>query len=92
MPRRYGWVALENKIWAPEDAPMSLVLCYQVYMLTVTLLTGYVNSEDAWVTQDLLPQLPRKCVIVIDNARFHKRLDIQKAIHQANHTLLFLPP
>ena len=28
----------------------------------------------------------------MDNASFHKRLDIQKAIRGAGHILLFLPP
>ena len=63
-------------------------------MLTVTLLTGNVNSNVfyGWITQDLLPKLPSECVIVMDNASFHKRLDIQHAIREAGHTLLFLPP
>ena len=28
----------------------------------------------------------------MDNASFHKRLDIQEALRQAGHLLLFLPP
>lgn len=43
-----------------------------------------------WITQDLLPKLPSECVM--DNASFHKRLDIQQSIRDAGHTLLFLPP
>jgi transposase len=55
---------------------------------------GNVNSQIflKWVTQKLLPQLPQKSVIVMDNASFHKRLDIQESIRRAGHTLLFLPP
>ncbi len=45
----------------------------------------------AWVNQDLLPKLPNECVIVMDNAGFHKRADIQDSIHDAGHTILFLP-
>jgi transposase len=64
------------------------------WLLTVTLLTGNVNSEvfSTWVTQELLPKLPPKCVIVMDNASFHKRLDIQDSIRHAGHILRFLPP
>ena len=28
----------------------------------------------------------------MDNASFHKRKDIQKALSEAGHTLLYLPP
>ncbi|MCP4049508.1 MAG: hypothetical protein GY730_02225 [bacterium] len=39
----------------------------------------------------MLPSIPSRSVIVLDNASFHKRLDIQNAISSENHTLLFLP-
>ncbi|BAP56915.1 transposase [Thioploca ingrica] len=63
-------------------------------LLTVTRLTGNVNSEavSTWITPELLPQLPKEGVIVMDNASFHKRLDIQKAIRHAGQVLLCLPP
>ncbi len=41
--------------------------------------------------QDLLPKLPPASVVVMDNATFHKRQDIQNAIAQAGHTLEYLP-
>lgn len=41
--------------------------------------------------KDLLPQLPSHCVVVMDNATFHKRQDIQDAIQNADHTLEYLP-
>ncbi len=40
-----------------------------------------------WITQDLLPKLPPECVIVMDNASFHKRLDIQNSIREDGHIL-----
>jgi transposase len=40
----------------------------------------------------LLPALPSNCVIVMDNASFHKRQDIQNAINNAGHILEYLPP
>ncbi|MDO9213042.1 MAG: transposase, partial [Methylococcales bacterium] len=45
-----------------------------------------------WVVQCLLPVLPSNSVVVIDNASFHKRQDIQEAITQAGHILEYLPP
>jgi transposase len=55
---------------------------------------GNVNSEVlfTWITQELLSKLPSQCVIVMNKASFHKRLDIQSAIRDAGHTLLLLPP
>ena len=62
-------------------------------LLRVSLLTGSINANVffAWVEQDLLPKLPDNCVIVMDNATFHKRMDIQKIIQDAGHTLEYLP-
>ena len=53
-----------------------------------------VNADvfTAWVEQDLLPKLPNRTVIVMDNATFHKRQDTQQAIRDAGHILLFMPP
>jgi transposase len=39
-----------------------------------------------------MPKLPKNSVIVMDNASFHKRLDIQQAILEAGHILEYLPP
>ncbi|SFL94507.1 DDE superfamily endonuclease [Nitrosomonas communis] len=63
-------------------------------LLTVSLFTAHITADIfyAWVTQDLLPKLLPACVIVMDNATFHKRQDIQTAIANAGHTLEYLPP
>jgi transposase len=42
--------------------------------------------------QDLINKLPKKSVVVMDNATFHKRSDIALMLEKENHTLLFLPP
>ena len=53
-----------------------------------------INSDVfyAWLTQDLLPKVPMSCVIVMDNASFHKRQDMVTAINHAGCVLEFLPP
>ncbi|WP_236839484.1 transposase [Beggiatoa leptomitoformis] len=63
-------------------------------LLTVSLISGAINSDVffAWITQDLLPKLPQNSVIVMDNATFHKRSDIQQAILDVGHLLEYLPP
>ena len=57
-------------------------------------ITGSVNTEifTSWVEQILLPDLPAKSVIVIDNASFHKGSDMQRMLEDSGHTLLYLPP
>ena len=62
--------------------------------VTVSLFEGSINSDvfGSWVRQDLLPKLPSRCVLVMDNATFHKRKDTLKVIESAGHTVLFQPP
>ncbi|MGL5783915.1 MAG: transposase [Alphaproteobacteria bacterium] len=62
-------------------------------LLTVTLFQENMNSEifTAWLRQDLLPKLPYKSVVVMDNAAFHKGQKIQQILEADGHTLLYLP-
>jgi transposase len=62
-------------------------------LLTVGLYHTSVNANIFydWTVRDLLPKLPRNSVVVMDNATFHKRHDIQNAILTAGHILEFLP-
>ena len=45
-----------------------------------------------WSKFILIPKLKRKCVIVMDNARFHKSKRIQKLLNRHGHRILWLPP
>ena len=99
MPRRYGYSTLGMRCfgqfdWGAKGRTNVIGALLSGLLLTVTLLMGNVNSEVlfTWITPELLPKLPSQCVIVMDNASFHKRLDIQGAIRHAGHTLLLLPP
>ena len=63
-------------------------------MLTLRLFGTTVNTAvfGAWVIQDLIPKLPMHSVVVMDNATFHKGTYMVKALEDAGHTLLYLPP
>ncbi|WP_342221424.1 IS630 family transposase [Candidatus Fukatsuia endosymbiont of Tuberolachnus salignus] len=63
-------------------------------LMAIVLFSSPVNSDVfyAWVTQLLQPSLPPHCVIVMDNASFHKRQDIQLAIINAGHLIQYLLP
>lgn len=42
--------------------------------------------------QDLIPKLPPKSVVIMDNAAFHKSPRIPEMLTDYGHQLLFLPP
>ena len=45
-----------------------------------------------YVKEVLLKNIPKNSIIVMDNASFHKRQDIQNIIQEHNHQLIYLPP
>ncbi|WP_428843257.1 transposase [Suttonella ornithocola] len=53
-------------------------------MFALRLYDGSINSDifSHWVREALLPELPKNSVIVMDNAAFHKRCDIQAIIEK----------
>lgn len=63
-------------------------------LLTVELFDGNINSKVFyhWVTEALLPVLPKSSVLVMDNASFHKKAETERAIIDAGHRLEYLPP
>lgn len=62
-------------------------------LLTVVLLSGNVDTRvfTSWVKVDLLPKLPPKSTIVLDNASFHKGAEMKSLIQKSGHKLLYLP-
>ena len=63
-------------------------------LLTASLFQTTVNTPvfGAWVIQDLIPKLPERSVVVMDNATFHKGQDMVNTLQNGGHTLLYLPP
>jgi len=45
-----------------------------------------------YVKEVLLTSIPNNSVVVMDNATFHKRKDIQELLIENNHEILYLPP
>ena len=99
MPRLHGYAVKGNRCFGTHDGGAKGrtnaigALLFGV-LLTVSLFQTNVDTEifNAWVIQDLIPKLPPKSVVIMDNASFHKGLAMQKAIDDAGHTLLYLPP
>jgi len=99
MPRTHGYALVGKRChgaqdWYARGRTNAIGALIDKALLTVGLFTTNVNADvfTAWLTQDLIPKLPDNAVRVMDNATFHKRSDTLKAIHDARHTALFLPP
>jgi transposase len=99
MPRQYGYALVGQRCagkqnWHAKGRTNVIGALLGSRLLTVSLFNGSINADafSAWVAQDLLPQLPPRCVVVMDNAAFHKRADILELFQQAGHLLEYLPP
>lgn len=98
MPRSYGYAAKGKRCegmhdWQAKGRINVIGAQMGENLLTSCLVEGNVDSDvfHAWITQELLQQVPQKAVIIMDNATFHKRADTQAAIRSAGHDLQFLP-
>ena len=98
MPRTHGCAPVGERCpgkhgWRAKGRTNAVGALLAGCLLTARLFSGPVNADVfvAWTTQDLLPKVPDKCVIVMGNARFHKRQDIGQAIINAGHVLEYLP-
>lgn len=99
MPRTHGYALQGRRCYGVRDwraRGRTNVIGAMIghLLLTVGLFNSNIDADtfQGWTAQDLLPKLPPRCVIVMDNAAFHKRRDIQNLILKAGHTLEFLPP
>ncbi len=99
MPRTHGYApkgkpCFGTQDWHAKGRTNVIGALIGKALLTVSLFNKNINADifTAWLKQDLLPKLPDNCVIVMDNATFHKRKDTQALIRNAGHTLLYLPP
>lgn len=99
MPRTHGYSLKGQRCygthdWGAKGRTNAIGALIGKKLLTVSLFEQNINADIfvSWVDQDLLPKLPPKSVIVLDNASFHKNKDMQIQILKAGHTLEYLPP
>lgn len=73
--------------------PMSSVL-YAIISCLLYLNKHHTNTQTVydWLKHTLIPKLKQKCIIVMDNAPFHKSNNIKKLLNRHGHRVLFLPP
>ena len=99
MPRTHGYAlkgqrCYGKKDWGAKGRTNVIGALFAGTLLTVSLFQTTINTDvfTGWVQQDLIPKLPSKSVIVMDNATFHKGEEMKQALERAGHTLLYLPP
>lgn len=44
-----------------------------------------------WLEHHLIPEPKNPSILILDNAKFHQKDDVQAMAEQAGHTVLFLP-
>jgi transposase len=99
MPRVYGYAPLGQRChdvhdWQAKGRVNAIGALYNSSLITICLFQGSINADVfySWVTNALLPSVPQNSVIIMDNARFHKRHDIIDVLLNAHHNVEFLPP
>jgi transposase len=99
MPRTHGYSIKGQRCygkqdWGAKGRTNAIGALMGKAIIAIGLLSGNVDSAifTSWVEQILLPALSEKAVIVMDNATFHKGIDMQTLIANAGHSLLYLPP
>lgn len=95
MPRTHGYALKGNRCfgvhnWGAKGRTNVIGALLGTVLLTISLFETTINTVifDAWVMEDLVPKLPPKSVVIMDNAAFHKGEIMKNALQQAGHTLL----
>lgn len=99
MPRTHGYSTRGERCYGEQDWHArgrlnAIGAIVGFTFLTVCLFDSNINSDTfyAWLTQDLIPKLPKQSIVVMDNASFHKRNDMVESLQKEGHSLEFLPP
>lgn len=74
------WQTVHGKYnWHARDRINVIGALIGKCLVTVGLFKNNIDADTflGWTAQDLLPKLPPASIVVMDNATFHKRQDIQ---------------
>ena len=87
MPRTHGYAFCGQRCygkhdWGAKGRTNVIGALLGGVLLTVSMFESTTNTDlyTAWVKQDLLPKLPPRSIIVMDNATFHKGSEMKDAI------------
>ena len=98
MPRTRGYSKKGDRCfgshdWGARGRTNAIGALLEDRLLTISLFDCTINTDafTAWIKLDLLPKLSPGCVLVMDNASFHKSKSMQKEIEDSGHLLEYLP-
>lgn len=96
--RTHGWSLKGQRCYGDYDWHMknqtnAIGALYRDKLFAVGLFECSINGNifETWLEQVLLPKLPAHCILVMDNASFHKRESTRELIESAGHEILWLP-
>lgn len=94
-PRGYaaiGKPCIDSDNWQAKKRTNVIGALNEKMLFALAYFSKNINGDIFynWCKDTLIPSLKTKCVIVTDNASFHKR--VQRLLNRYGHRLLFLPP
>ena len=99
MPRTHGYSLKGERCyglraWGERGRINVMGALRDNQLLTVSLFEGTINAAtfNSWIEQDLLPKLPQKSVVIMDNTAFHKDKEMQEQLIKVGMILEYLPP
>ncbi|WP_201536915.1 IS630 family transposase [Psychrobacter ciconiae] len=97
--RPYGYApigkpCIDSCNWQGKKRTNVIGALYQKVLFALEFIEKNVNWRVIydWCKYKLIPSLKTKCVIVMDNASFHKNRRIAKLLNRHGHRILWLPP
>ena len=97
-PNLYAWSPRGQPVYGERSAqrrPRENLLAGRNHQdfLAPVLIPGSINAVvfETWLVEQLLPTLPPHCLLVLDNARFHRPAQVTEIATAAGHEVLFLP-
>lgn len=96
--RLYGYASIGGKPcldsynWQAKKRTNVIGALYEKLLFALDTFKENINGKILydWCKDTLTLSLKRKCVIIMDNASFYKR--VHKLLNRHGHRLLFLPP
>jgi transposase len=99
MPRMYGYSSKGKRCygshdWGARGRTNVIGALIGKELLVADLFNHNINTMtfNRWVTESLIPKLPNNSVLIMDNASFHKGIEMKNHVEKAGHILVYLPP
>ena len=99
VERTHGWAPKGDLVYGTRSGkrgPRTSLIAARMRasLLAPLLFEGTCNTEvfNTWVEDMLCPILDDQCVVIMDNATFHKSKATQTLINNKGASVLFLPP